>query len=209
MTAADDQPSRTGRVRWALLLTMALGCAIAAPLLAMKEDLTALLAIAVVLVCGATAWFATARLRPWSSTSAWATFGVVAIAFVSSVGMKSLWLSTYGEAANGCLVTKRSEHPSRRSPTTYSNELSCGSKQIHYRPSSDYSAKPVGERIDLVIDRTGLGVYAEPGTIKPTTSAVVGVAGLLGAGFVGAVLWWPVKKPKKRPDKPKMQRDFL
>ncbi|MEU0882209.1 hypothetical protein ABZ345_26630 [Lentzea sp. NPDC005914] len=209
MTSADDQPRRTTRMRWAVSLAMALGCATAAPLLAMQEDLTALLAIAIALACGAAAWFATARLRPWSSTSAWALLVVVAIAFVSSVGMKSLWLSAYGETADGCLVTERSEHTSRRSPSTYTNELSCGSRQIHYRPSPGYTSKQVGERIDLVIDRTGLAGYAEPSTIKPMISAFVGVAGLAGLGFIAVVLWWPAKKPKKRPNRSKLRRGFL
>ncbi|MFC3891361.1 hypothetical protein ACFOWZ_07720 [Lentzea rhizosphaerae] len=175
----------------------------------MKGDLRSLLAIAVALAAGATAWFATSRLRPWSKTSAWALLAVVAIAFVSSLGMKSLWLSGYGEPADGCVVVGRSEHTSRRAPSYYSNELNCGSLQLSYRPSPGYTSKPVGERIDLVIDRTGFAGYAEPGTIKPLTSAFVGVAGLAGLGFAALVLWWPAKKPKKRPDRPDLRRDFL
>lgn len=196
-------------MRWTALLVAALGCAIAAPLLAMKGDLTSLVAIAIALVCGAAAWFATQRLRPWSRASVWALLVVVAIAFVSSLGIKSLWLSAFGEPASNCVVTEHSSHTPRRSPTYYWNELSCGSLQIRYRPSPGYSTKPVGERIDLVIDRTGLAGHAEPGTIKPLTSSLVGLAVLSSVVYVALVLWWPARKPKKRPDKPKVDRGFL
>ncbi|GAA3669832.1 hypothetical protein C8D88_102727 [Lentzea atacamensis] len=134
---------------------------------------------------------------------------VVSIAFVSSVGMKSLWLSIYGAPANDCLVTGRSEHTSRRAPSYYRNDLSCGSLQIDYRPSPGYWTKPIGERIDLVVDRTGLAGYAEPGTIRPLISAVTGLSVLAGAVYFALVLWWPARKPKKRPDKPKLQPDFF
>lgn len=206
VTSSDDQP---GRTRWAVLLAAALGCAIAAPLLAMKGDLKSLLAIAIALVSGAAGWLATKRLRPWSTTSAWALLVVVAIAFVSALGMKSLWLSAFGEPVNDCLVTGRSAHTSSRSPTYYRNELTCGSVQLSYRPSPGYTSKPVGERIDLVIDRTGLAGYAEPGTIRPLISSLTGVAVLAGAAYFALVLRWPPRKPKKRPNKPKVDRGFL
>jgi hypothetical protein len=209
VTSSDDQPRRTGQLRWVVLLTAAVGCAIAAPLLAMNGGLKSLIAIAIALLGGAIAWFATARLRPWSNRSAWALLVVVAIAFVSSIGMKSLWLSAYGTPANGCVVAKESSHTPRRSPTYYWNDLKCGSLQIRYHPSSGYSTKRVGERIDLVIDRTGFAGYAEPGTIKPLISSVTGLAALAGAVYVAMVVWWPARKPKKRPDKPKLERGFL
>jgi hypothetical protein len=209
VTSSDDQPRHTGRTRWAALLAAAIGGAIAAPLLAIKGDLTSLIAIAVTLVSGATAWFATKRLRPWSSTSAWALLVVVAIAFVSSLGMKSLWLSAYGEPTNGCLVTGRSEHTSRRAPTYYTNELNCGSLQLSYRPGPGYTSKPIGERIDLVIDRTGFAGYTEPGTIKPLISSLTGLAVLTGAAYFTLVLRWPPRKPKKQPGRPKLERGFL
>ncbi|MDX8030961.1 hypothetical protein SK803_12095 [Lentzea sp. BCCO 10_0856] len=175
----------------------------------MNGDLTSLLAIAVALACGAAAWFATKKLRPWSQSSAWALLVVIAIAFVSSFGMKSLWLSAFGEPENNCVVTKQSSHTPRRSPTYFWNDLSCGTRQITYRPSPGHTTKPVGERIDLVVDSKGIAGYAEPDTIKPMISALVGVAALAGFGFIASVLWWPPKKPKKRPDKPKLERGFL
>ncbi|GGM81511.1 hypothetical protein GCM10011609_16880 [Lentzea pudingi] len=209
MTSSTDEPRRNGRTGWAVLLIAALASAIAAPVFAIKGDLTSLLAIAIALVSGGTAWFATARLRPWSRTSAWALLVVVAIAFVSSMGMKSLWLSVYGESLNGCVVTKESSHTPRRSPTYFWNDLKCGSQQITYYPSSGHSTKPVGEKVDLVVDRTALGGYAEPDKVKPLFSALVGVAGVAGAVFAGLVLWWPARKPSKRPQKPQVDRGFL
>lgn len=209
MTSSEQRPGNSGRVRWVAILTVAVGGAVAAPLVSMRDDATSLLGMAIGVICGAAAWLATKRLRPWSRTSVSALFVAVAITFISSFGMKSLWLSVYGEPANGCVVTEKSSHTPRRSPTYFWNELSCGSLQVRYFPSAGYTAKPVGERIDLVIDRTGLAGYAEPDAIKPATSAVVGVAGLAGLGFIAAVLWWPARKPEKQADKPKLQRDFL
>ncbi|MDX8053573.1 hypothetical protein SK571_29735 [Lentzea sp. BCCO 10_0798] len=209
MTSSADQPRRKGRNSWAALLAAALACAIAAPVLAMKGDLTSLIAITIALASGGTAWFATARLRPWSRTTAWAMLVVVAIAFVSSMGMKSLWLSVHGEPANGCVVTKESSHTPRRSPTYFWNELSCGSSQITYRPSPGHSAKKVGERIDLVVDPTGLAGYAEPDTIKPWVSALVGLATAAGVVHVGLVLWWPARRREKKAAKPEVDRGFL
>jgi hypothetical protein len=191
------------------LLSAAVCCAIAAPLVAMKDGATLLLAGVIAVICGAAGWLATKRLRPWSSTSVSALFVVVAITFVSSFGVKSLWLSAFGEKANGCVVTEQSSHTPRRSPTYFWNDLSCGSLQITYRPSPGHSTKPVGERIDLVVDSKGIAGYAEPDTIKPMISALVGVAVLAGAGFIAFVRWWPPRKPKKRPDKPKVDRGFL
>lgn len=207
MTSPEDRPK--SRRRWVTLLAAAVGGAIALPILAMKDDATSLLAMAIAVICGVAAWLATKRLRPWSRTSVAALFVAVATTFLSSFGMKSLWLSVYGEPANGCVVTERSSHTPRRSPTYFWNELSCGSRQITYRPSSGYTAKPVGERIDLVIDRTGFAGYAEPGTIKPAVSALAGVAGLTGLGLIAVVLWWPARQSEKRPDKQKLQRGFL
>ncbi|WP_189256415.1 hypothetical protein [Lentzea flava] len=87
---------------------------------------------------------------------------VAAIAFMSSLGTKSLWLSIFGDTVDDRVVTERSSHTPRRSPTYYWNELSCGPLRITYQPGPGYSTKPVGERIDLAD-------YAEPGTIVAHT----------------------------------------
>lgn len=40
-------------------------------------------------------------------------------------------------------------------------------------------------------------------------SAVTGLSVLAGAVYFALVLWWPARKPKKRPDKPKLQPGFF
>ncbi|MFS8096140.1 hypothetical protein LFM09_03280 [Lentzea alba] len=174
----------------------------------MREGLTLLWAILVVLASAAGAWIATKRLRPWSAATGWVVLVVAAIAFISSFGSKSLWLTLFGEPANGCVATEYHSHTPRTSPTYWWNELDCGSRKITYFPSPAYSAKPVGEQIDLVVDPTGFAGYAEPGTIKPLISSLVGVAALAGAAYVALVLWLPERKPKRRPHR-RVDRDFV
>lgn len=118
--------------------------------------------------------------------------GIVTV-FPSNVGSHSLWLTAFGDNLH-CDVISVQEHPGRRGPMTYSNELRCGDRQVHYTPTSSHSAQKPGAEMDLVVDRTGFVPHLEPDKVGPGRSLMLLVALLMNAAFIFLVAWLPVRE---------------
>ncbi|GHH46329.1 hypothetical protein [Lentzea cavernae] len=134
------------------------------------------------------------RPRPsrWAGLPAMA-IGIITI-FPANVGSHSLWLTTFGETAH-CRVISIQEHPGRRGPTTYSNELQCGDRQLHYSPTSSHSAQDPGTEMDVVIDRTGVAGNLEPDEVGLAQNLLLLLAVLMNGVFLFLVAWLPVRDP--------------
>ncbi|MDX8053574.1 hypothetical protein SK571_29740 [Lentzea sp. BCCO 10_0798] len=134
------------------------------------------------------------RPRPsrWAGLPAM-VIGIVTV-FPSNVGSHSLWLTAFGENLH-CNVISIQEHPGRRGPTTYSNELRCGDRQVHYTPTSSRSARNPGAEMDIVVDRTGFVPNLEPDKVGLGHSLMLLVALLMNGVFIFLVAWLPVREP--------------
>ncbi|MFJ8963818.1 hypothetical protein ACIRG5_30955 [Lentzea sp. NPDC102401] len=119
--------------------------------------------------------------------------GIVTI-FPSNIGSHSLWLTAFGETLH-CKVISIQEHPGRRGPTTYSNELRCGDRQVHYTPTSSHSAQDPGTEMDIVVDKTGFVPNLEPDKVGLGHSLMLLLAVLMNGAFVFLVAWLPVREP--------------
>ncbi|MEU3650193.1 hypothetical protein AB0E59_42985 [Lentzea sp. NPDC034063] len=119
--------------------------------------------------------------------------GIVTL-FPSNIGSHSLWLTAFGETLH-CEVISVQEHLGRRGPTTYSNELRCGDRQVHYTPTSSHSAKDPGAEMDIVVDRTGFVPNLEPDKVGLGHSLMLLLAVLMNGVFVFLVAWLPVREP--------------
>lgn len=118
----------------------------------------------------------------------------IATIFPADIGSHSLWLSAFGETLH-CQVISIQEHPSRRGSTTYSNELQCGDRQLHYSPTSSHSARKAGTEMDIVVDKTGVVPNLEPDKVGLGHSLMLLVALLMNAAFIFLVAWLPVRSP--------------
>lgn len=195
-----------------LLLAGSLAGMFAASFLALTRAPLALITVPLVGACAAGSWYAQRRVRPKTTKSVLAPLAVILVGVLCAAGSESLWLSAFGETHRGCVVTSVHTETPRRSPSYQYNELNCGSSKVdHYRDArSGY--KQVGERVDLVLDRTGFAGYAEPGTVSSLRSSLVGVAVVISIAFVLLTLRLPRRapqRPTRKPSKPQVDRDFL
>ena len=151
------------------------------------------------------------RLRPKSSLDAWVGFMAVFIPLFIYVGGHSLWLTAFGERLTGCEVTAVNTHANRRSPDSYTNDITCGDRKLVYTPSWGVDAKEKGERVDLVVDRLGFTLALEPAKVSTARNLLVPVAAAWGVGSILLVLRAPRRTPKptKQQNKGKLGKDFL
>jgi len=157
-----------------------------------------LAALVIAVVCAASAGTAWMKLRPGSSAVVAPPLVVFAVAALSFTGSDSLWLTVFGERTS-CEVVSVNTHTHRRSPTSYSNDLMCGSQRIAARfPEDDEQLGKPGDRLDLVFDRTGVVRELEPAKVTWWRNSLVIAAALAGAGFVVLAVRLPRRKPKKR-----------
>ncbi|WP_439661350.1 hypothetical protein ACSHWB_07530 [Lentzea sp. HUAS TT2] len=119
--------------------------------------------------------------------------GIVTI-FPANIGSHSLWLTAFGETLH-CQVISIQEHPSRRGSTTYSNELRCGDRQVHYTPTSSHSAQEPGTEMDVVVDRTGVVPVLEPDKVGLGHSLMLLLAVLMNAVLIFCVARLPIREP--------------
>ncbi|MFI6096941.1 hypothetical protein ACIA8G_15370 [Lentzea sp. NPDC051213] len=132
-------------------------------------------------------------------TSKWELLPAMALGiitlFPANIGSHSLWLTAYGETLH-CTVTSIETHVNRRSPNSYSNELRCGDRQVHYTPSMYRSAQKPGSEMDIVVDRTGFIPSLEPDKVALWRNLLLLLAVLMNAVFFFLVAWLPVREPE-------------
>ncbi|WP_157528894.1 hypothetical protein [Nocardia sp. NRRL S-836] len=153
-------------------------------------------ALLVVVACAALAGYALLKLRPASSGIVAPPLVVFALAALGFTGGDSLWLTAFGDQVS-CEVVSVNTHTSRRSPTSYSNDLMCGSQRIasHFPDNADQLGKP-GDRVGLVIDRTGVVRVLAPSKVTWWRNLLVPAAAVLGATYVVLVVRLPRRRPK-------------
>ncbi|SER22363.1 hypothetical protein SAMN05216188_10932 [Lentzea xinjiangensis] len=137
-----------------------------------------------------------ANYRPGPSKWAGVTAMVIGIAtlFPAHIGGHSLWLATFGETLH-CDVVSVESHTHRTSPTTYSNKLQCGDRQLSYHPSMYRSTQQPGTKMDIVVDRTDVVPYLEPDKVTLGHSLLFVLALLMNGVFIFLVAWLPVREP--------------
>lgn len=134
--------------------------------------------------------------------------GTISLIIVSALGAPTAWFTLFGEKPTGCVVVDREYNYSRTSASTYDYLITCGDRQYEYNRTT--GGKDVGERVDLVVDRTGL---LEPEFAKVVSATDVwwyvgGIAAV--ALFIMAVLTVPERKPWQRKRKPAtVHNDFI
>lgn len=138
------------------------------------------------------------RLRPKSSLDAWVGFLAVFIPLFTFIGGHSLWLTVVGEHLRGCEVTSVDTHTHTRSPDSYTNDITCGDRKLVYTPSWGEDAKEKGQRVDLVVDRTGFTGDLEPEKVSAGRNLLVPLAVVWGVGSVVLVLRLPRREPRKK-----------
>ncbi len=188
-------------------MSLALLAAVVSGFLINARGPVPLIALLVVVACAAVAGYALLKLRPGSSGIVAPPLAVFALTALSFVGGDSLWLTALGDRVS-CEVVSVNTHTSRRAPTSYSNDLMCGAQRItsHFPATDDRLGKP-GDRVDLVLDRTGVVRVLAPEKVTWWRNLLVPAAAVAGAVFVVLVLRLPRRSPKKR--KQQVSRDFL
>lgn len=148
------------------------------------------------------------RLRPKGSVDAWIGFMAVFIPLFTYMGGHSLWLTAFGERLRNCEVTSVNTHTHRRSPDSYTNDITCGDRKLVYTPSWGVNAKEKGERVDLVVDRLGFTWNLEPAKVSAGRNLLVPLAAAWGVGSVLLVLKLPRKERQKK-RQTGLREDFL
>lgn len=119
----------------------------------------------------------------------------IATLFPANIGGHSLWLTAFGETLH-CKVISVESHLNRRSPTTYSNKLQCGGRQLDYHPTMYRSVKNPGLEMDVVVDRTGLVPNLEPGKVGLGHNLLFLLAVGMNAGLILLVARLPIRRPE-------------
>lgn len=148
------------------------------------------------------------RLRPKSSLDAWVGFMALFIPLFTYMGGHSLWLTAFGERLTSCEVTAVNTHSNRRSPDSYTNDITCGDRKLVYTPSWGMKAKDEGERVDLVVDRSGFMLDLEPAKVTTSRNLLVPLAAAWGVGSVLLVLKVP-RKERRKERRARLRGDFL
>jgi hypothetical protein len=194
-----------------VVLSLALLTALGAGFMIGMPGLKPLIAVAVAILCAFLAGFSVLKLRPGTTSLLAAPLAVLVVTGLSIAGSHSLWLMLFGEHASACEVISVNKHTGSRSPTSYSNDLMCGSQRIssHFPYGGQDEVRKPGDRVDLIIDRTGLVRVLEPSEVSWWRNLLVPTAAATGVAFVLVVL----KRPKWKPGKPMARRnldkDFL
>lgn len=81
------------------------------------------------------------RLRPKSSVDAWVGFLALFIPLFTYLGGHSLWLTAFGERLTDCEVTAVTTHTHRKSPDSFTNDITCGDRKLVYVPSRGFEVK--------------------------------------------------------------------
>ncbi|SER91251.1 hypothetical protein [Lentzea albida] len=204
MSTTQQTPHRR---RFAVILSLALAAAFVAGFLVGMPGMAPLIAVPVVIVCVFAAGFAMLKLRPASTSVLAAPLAVIAVAGLCAFGGHSLWLTAFGEHVPDCEVVSVNKHTSSKSATTFSNDLLCGSRTIssHSPAGGQDELREPGDRVALVLDRTGSFRVLEPGEPAWWRNVLAPVAAALGVAFVVAVL----RAPRWKPGKPVARRDLL
>ncbi|MEU7479196.1 hypothetical protein AB0A63_24635 [Lentzea sp. NPDC042327] len=128
----------------------------------------------------------------------WVVVPAMALFFASlvlgNIGGHSLWLSAFGETVR-CNVVEVQSHKHTRSPTTYSNTLDCGGRQLSYRPTTGHEVADVGARLSVVVDRTGFVSNLEAAKVNLGHSLLFPLGLLVNAAFIAFVARRPVREP--------------
>ena len=196
--------------RFTVMLSLAMLGGFVAGFMIGMPGLVPVVAVPSIILCAVLAGYAMLKLRPGTTSIVAAPVAVFAVTALSAAGSHSLWLTAFGERVAGCAVVSVNEHTSRRSPTSYSNDLMCGSRRIasHF-PDGGQDVRKPGERVDLVIDRTGVVRVLEPSEVTWWRNVLVPTAAAAGVAFVLVALKRPRWKPGKPTVRRKLDRDFL
>lgn len=207
MSATATPPHRR---RFAVLLGLSLLAGFVSGFLPGMPGLAPLIVVPVGVVCVFLAGFAMLKLRPKSTGLLAAPLAVMVVTGLTVVGGHSLWLTTFGDQVSGCEVISVNKHTSSRSPTSFSNDVMFGSQKVpsHFPPSQDELRKP-GDRVDLVIDRTGVVRVLEPSELTWGRNVLVPVAAAVGVAFVLVVLQRRRWKPGKPAAPRNLDKNFL
>ncbi|WP_329789318.1 hypothetical protein V1227_34020 [Lentzea sp. DG1S-22] len=199
------------RQRYAVLLSLALLAGFVCGFLTGMPGMAPLVAVPVVVLCAFLAGFAMLKLRPNSSGLLAAPLAVLVVTGLSVVGGQAAWLAVFGEQVPGCAVTSVNEHTGSKSATKYSNDLLCGERKIaaHFPAGGQDEVRGTGDRVDLVIDRTGVMRVLEPSEVTWWRTALVPISAVAGVAFVVAVLKRRRWKPGKPAARRELGRDFL
>jgi hypothetical protein len=170
----------------------------------------ALFAVLIVVLGMLLAGYAVVKLRPGTTGVLAAPIVVLVVAALSGTGGHSLWLTMFGDETS-CEVTGVNTHVGRRSPTTYSNSLTCGSRHVDVHTPADGHVDQPGERTGLVLDRFGVLLPLEPAEVAWWRNVLVPTAAVTGAVFVLFVLRRPRWEPRTpvQQRKPQLGKDFL
>lgn len=168
------------RRRFAVLLGLSLLAGFVSGFLPGMPGLAPLIVVPVGVVCVFLAGFAMLKLRPKSTGLLAAPLAVMVVTGLTVVGGHSLWLTTFG---------------SQKVPS-------------HFPPSQDELRKP-GDRVDLVIDRTGVVRVLEPSELTWGRNVLVPVAAAVGVAFVLVVLQRRRWKPGKPAAPRNLDKNFL
>jgi hypothetical protein len=195
---------------WTVLLSVALLSGFVAGLVTSLPGLVPLVAVPVVILCAFAAGFAMLKLRPSTTSLLAAPLAVFVVTGLTVMGSHSLWLTMFGERATGCEVISVNEHTHRRSPTSYSNDVMCGSRRISRLSSDDdQEVREPGDRVDLIIDKVGVVGVLEPSEVTWWRNLLVPTAAATGVAFVLVVLKRPKWKPSKPTARRNLDKDFL
>ncbi len=200
----------TRKPRLVVMLCVALFGAISAGFVIGMPVPKALIAVLIVVLGIALAGYAMVKLRPGTTSVLAAPIAVLVTAILSGFGGPSLWLTMLGEKAS-CEVTGVNTHVGRKSPTTYSNSLTCGSRRVEVHTPADGTTDKPGERVELILDRLDVLLPLEPAELAWWRNLLVPTAAVTGAAFVLVVLRRPRWEPRKQapPGKTQLGRDFL
>ncbi|GHH46310.1 hypothetical protein [Lentzea cavernae] len=198
------------RRRFAVVLGLALTVGFVSGFLTGMPGMAPLIAVPVVVVCAFAAGFAMLKLRPKSTGLLAAPLAVLAVAGLCAFGGHSLWLTTFGDVSS-CEVVSVNKHTSSKSPTSYSNDLLCGSQRIpsHFPSGGQDELRRTGDRVDLVLDRTGVVRVLEPAELAWWRNALVPIAAVVGVAFVLVVLKRRRWKPSAPVARRELGKDFL
>jgi hypothetical protein len=200
---------QTRKPRFVVALGVALLSGFIAGFVTSLPGLVPLVAVPVVILCAFVAGFAMLKLRPGTTSLLAAPLAVFVVAGLTVMGSHSLWLTMFGERATGCEVISVNEHTHRKSPTSYSNDLMCGSRRISRLSSDDQKVREPGDRVDLITDKVGVVGVLEPSEVSWWRNLLVPTAAATGVAFVLVVLKRPKWKPSKPTARRNLDKDFL
>lgn len=210
MNATEPSPRRR---LFAVALSLALLGGFAAGFMTSMPGLVPLVAVPVVILCAFVAGYAMLKLRPSSTSLLAAPIAVLVVTGLSVFGSGSLWLTMFGEHEKGCEVVSVNTHTSRKSPDSYSNDLMCRSRRVadHFPDGGQDELRKPGDRVDLVVDVTGMVRVREPSGVTWWRSLFAPAAAVSGVAFVVVVLRLPRWKPRKGTSgrKTQLNSDFL